>query len=239
MSLKFWKQPASFLGPGILAALTLLAAPAPAQGPYGQPPGRAGRPPFGRPPFGRPPFGAPHPVTLATAPLSALSAGLNLTGDQQDKIARLKQQLRQKKRAAFEPPPVMMALEQQAVGSIQNILTAAQRQSLPRLLKTFNALHAAGIPLTAYSGLKLTPAQTEKLAGLAPSHSMPNPKLRAKVIALLTERQREQAEEAHDPGPGGPPPFPPGGRPPGQRGGGRGGFGPPPDGFGPPPPDGF
>ena len=238
------RRRAALIGLGGLMALTLLATPAPAQRPNRPPP-------LGMAP---PPFPGPRPLTLARVPLSALAAGLGLRGDQQDKIARLRQQARPKLEAAPAPPP---ASDQPMTRGILAVLTGPQKQALPGLLQTCRALRAAGIPLLLYADLKLTPAQRKQIAALAPSDvpdvgETARRPARAKVMGLLTSTQKELVEEARFPG-GGPPPFPPGGgRPPrpgrggpgpdGRMGGpppggpdGRMG-GPPPGG---PPPDGF
>ena len=143
-------MPAFAAGLGTLAALTQLSGPVLAQGPGGPPmDGRGGQAPFDRPmdgngPMGNGPMGGvrggqfpprgPRPVTLATAPLSALVAGLDLKGAQQDKIAQLKQQWRQKREAAMTAAPETAAMtsspremEQQAAEGIQNVLTEGQK----------------------------------------------------------------------------------------------------------------
>ena len=175
----------------------------------------------------RRPFGGPRPATVANVPLSALVAGLDLKGDQQDKIIRLKQQARLKSQAAQGPPT--SASDQAATDGITGVLTDSQKKALPDLLQTFSALRAAGVPLILYPDLKLTPAQNKQIAALAPSDTTASAGRAArqqaqdKVTALFTDTQKEMVEEARDEARmlGGPPP--PGGRFMGQgRGGGMG-----------------
>ena len=246
MNALLFKRLGALTGPGAMIVLTLLAAPAPAQPPPGRPP----------PMIAPPPFAGPRPLTPARVPLSALTAGLGLSGDQQDKIARLRQQARPKFPPGLAPPP---ASDLPMTRGLLAVLTGPQKQALPGLLQTLRALRLAGVPLLLYADLKLTPVQRRQIAALAPSdpgHVSETARrpARAKVMALLTTTQKELVEEARFAG-GGPPPFPPGGRPrrrggpgPDWRGGpppggpdGRMG-GPPPDGPGGPggpPPDGF
>ena len=203
MNAVIFRSRAALTEVAFLLALVLMATSVPAQRPAGFSTGGMPGPRFGR----------PRPLTLAHVPLSALAAGLRLNAGQQDRIARLRQQAHRARPAAPGPPPS----DQPMADEIRSVLTGPQKQALPGLLQTLRSLRAAGVLLPVYADLKLTPSQDRQIAALAP----PDPKAdagreaRGKVMVLLTNTQRELAEEAR--------PF--GGPPPGWPGG------PPPDGF--------
>jgi hypothetical protein len=157
-------------------------------------------------------------------------------------------------------------LEQKAKGDIEAVLDSDQKKALPRVLKEANAMREAGIPLEIYGKLQLTTDQKHKIVAIVQEVSKAEPKdpdmaregsrfggrggafrdsrrkIHDKVVAVLTESQKETLEDFRrthpfpGPGPGfGPPPGGPRGfGPPG----GPAGFGPPPGQDTPPPPDG-
>ncbi|HLV79370.1 MAG TPA: Spy/CpxP family protein refolding chaperone [Chthonomonadaceae bacterium] len=194
-------------------------------------------------------------------PLPFLEAGLKLTDDQKAQIAQIQQQFRKQMRAQMPPPPGPgeggppdlatmranrekgRALEQQATHRIEGVLTSDQKAALPGLLDEARALQGAGIPLEAYSDLKLSADQRHQIAAIGKNirqemdqkrqaaeqsgdfQSMheamrsAHQQAHEKVLAVLTDSQRATAEKAARQ----------------RRGPGPGGFGPPPDGAGPPP----
>ena len=164
---------------------TLLSTTAFAQRP-GPPPGG----PFGSPgsPFGGPggPFGGPgremrgpRPSSLADTPLAALAAGLKLTAAQKSKITTIQSTYREQRqhwmpRPGDGPPPPreamrgmmdkMRGLDQATNTEIKAVLTDTQKAALPTLLKTFDDLRFAGIPLETYGALNLRAAQKAQIA---------------------------------------------------------------------------
>ena len=159
---------------------TMLGTTAFAQRP-GPPPGPP--PPGGRfgGPFGGPggPRRGPRPAPLADTPVAALSAGLKLTTAQQSKIAAVQAQYRAQRgrlmpRPGGGPPPPfeamrglmdkMHGLDQSTAAQIKTTLTAPQKAALPALLKTFDDLRFAGIPLETYGALNLRPGQKSQIA---------------------------------------------------------------------------
>jgi hypothetical protein len=258
---------------------TMLGTPAFAQRP-GPPPGPP--PPRGR--FGGPggPFGGPggpgrgmrgpRPSGLADTPVVALSAGLKLNTTQQAKIATIQAQYRVQRgqllpRPSGPPPPPegmrglldkMRGLDKSTATQIKTTLTDQQRAALPALLKTFDDLRFAGIPLETYGALNLRAGQKAQIAAFVQTgqqalrttmdHARQTGDFEAiraamrtgrdqvmqKTEAVLTPAQKSVVSryKAGHPRPehgGGFGPPPPGG-----------GFGPPPPGggFGPPPPGG-
>lgn len=261
----------------LVAAGTLFSAIVLAQPP---PPG-GGPPPPGGPGMGHPPFGGPPHTSAVNIPLSILESGLKLTDDQKTKIGQLQQQFHQQVREQMPrpggppdgqpggpPDPETMRaahdkirnLEQQTNGRIEAALTSSQKQALPNLIKTVDAMRMAGVPAEIYSDL--TAEQRTKIAAIGQdaqqkmkqamekasqsgdfeqvhqAMQQTHQQIHQKVMAVLTDDQRKAVEkfqkEHPHPGPGGP--GGPGGPPPGGPPPGDGGP-PPPDGAGPPPPD--
>jgi Spy/CpxP family protein refolding chaperone len=245
---------------------TMLGTAVFAQRPSPPPPrGRFGGPggPFGGP--GGPGRGmrGPRPSALADTPMAALSAGLKLTAAQQAKIAKIQAQYRAQRgqfmpRPGGPPPPPesmrglmdkMRGLDQSTAAQIKTTLTSSQKAALPGLLKTFDDLRFAGIPLETYSALNLRPSQKAQIAAFVQSgqqtlrttmdRARQTGDFKAIRAAMRTGRDQvmqktdsvltptQKAVVAHYKA----------GHPRPERGGG---FGPPPPGgrFGPPPPPG-
>lgn len=147
------------------------------------------------------------------------------------------------------PNSKLFQLRQQTIKSIEAVLTDTQKQAVPGLLKTLDALQVSGIPIPVVSDLKLTASQKTKIQNLAEAtrqedrKAMDNARatgdfdsvrealqkshksVHDKVMAILTTDQKSVVSAFVKDHP--------------QRG--PGGFGPPPggpEGDGPPPPPG-
>ncbi len=164
--------------------------PPPGQGPQGGPPPPGGGPggPGGN--FGPGGPGGPGmrgmnrpPMTALHIPVAVLDAELKLTSAQKEKIAQAQKQFMQQARPTppgqdgpqgGPPDPEAMrarmdkirSLDQSMGKQIEATLTASQKQALPALYKTLDAMRAAQIPLEVYGDLHLTAEQKQQLAAL-------------------------------------------------------------------------
>lgn len=239
-------------------------------------PGGPGRPPFGGPPRQMTLANAPLPVLEEGLHLTASQKTKIAALQQGWETQRRKTMPRPDAQADGPPDPETMQANREKVqkqeraisSKIEETLNSEQKQQVPTLFKTLNTLRAAGIPLPLFHDLNLTAEQKQSLAKLAPSAPQggpgpdgrggpgggrfggpgmgPQSQVHSKVMALLTEEQRQTVTsylQAHPRPERGGEFGPPRGQ--GRRGGGRpqGGPGqdgppPPPDGNGPPPQDG-
>ena len=263
--------------------------PPPGQGPQGGPPpgggpggggfgpGGQGRP--GGPGQGMRPGGMNQPpINVTHIPIDVLASELSLTATQKDKIALMQRQFMQQARPPQPPqdgqggsPPdpeamrarmdKIRALDQSTTRQIENLLTPAQKQGLPALVKTLEGLRSARIPLEVVGDLHLTADQKQQLSALAGRNDAQNPQrqqegdqarrsgqfgatrnvggpqgqLHEKAMALLTTEQRKTVTDfmQKHPRPQGGPGFgPPPGGPGGQGGQGGPDMPPPPGGPG-------
>jgi Spy/CpxP family protein refolding chaperone len=246
-------------------ALAALCGAAQAQFPGGGRPG--GGPPGGFP--GGPPRGNEG---LSNAPIGALAYGLKLSASQKTQIAAIQEQAHKEMRGMFPAPgggrpdfqkmqqmmSKIQALNTQTTNKIESLLTPAQKQALPALLKDIQTLNAAGIPAELFGTLKLTAEQKNKISVIIKQEQdgmreklqggrqqggfeamrgifqNARKQMHEKSMAALTGAQRAQVEKylaAHpQQGPGGFgfPGGPPGGFPGGRPGGPGGPPGGPP-----------
>jgi hypothetical protein len=124
------------------------------------------------------------PMTLVNAPLDALDAALKLTDDQREKIAKIRQEIRQQRRnrmprpegqPGFQPDPEQMrammermrAEEEKASKRIEEVLNAEQKQAVSGVMKELDSLRFLGIPPELYGTLKLSGDQKKKLLDIA------------------------------------------------------------------------
>ncbi|MDX1931859.1 MAG: hypothetical protein SFU56_04570 [Capsulimonadales bacterium] len=166
-----------FGGAPMLAATLLLTihGTALAQGPDGPPPGFGGPGgnggpgfPGGQGPMGRRPMGPPE-VSLATAPVRVLATSLKLTEEQQSRIQRVQEEMRENAEARRppqgdgapegDPRAALRAMNEKASKTIESLLTEEQRKRVPGLLRAWNVVRGLGLPLETASELNLTAEQ--------------------------------------------------------------------------------
>lgn len=168
------------------AACLLAASVAFGQIPPGPPPpgGPGGRPGPGGPGIGPGRGFYPMPMTLINAPLNALDAALKLSDDQREKIAKIRQEIRQQRRSrmpqpggqpGFPPDSERMradmervrAEEEKASRRIEEVLNAEQKRMVPGVMRELDTLRFLGIPPELYGTLKLSGDQKRRLAEIA------------------------------------------------------------------------
>ncbi len=154
-------------------------------------PGRPGGPgqPGGRRPGGMRMPGMrmmDRPLTLSSTPLPTLKTVLKLSDDQAKKIGAIMEKAGQDMRGMFprmergQGPdqkaieaamPKLEARMKKADADIMKVLTPAQKQKAPAMLKEMHALRGTGLPMSLAGSLKLTPAQLTKLQAVSRERS--------------------------------------------------------------------
>ncbi|MBI3945241.1 MAG: hypothetical protein HY321_04930 [Armatimonadetes bacterium] len=113
-------------------------------------------------------------VTLAQIPAAALEQPLQLTKEQMEKITAIQTKLREELRGLAGgggDRQYTMERRQQlntkATQDIEAVLTDAQKQKVPDLIKQMQVYRNCGIPLEVVAALKLTPDQVTKLEAIS------------------------------------------------------------------------
>jgi Spy/CpxP family protein refolding chaperone len=179
----------------------------------------------------------PRRATAARVPVAALQAGLKLTSGQVARIRQLQDGLRQRRDALMPrrgqgggdgpPDPAAMrarfekwrTAEQKAESDIAAVLSPAQKQALPGLLKRLDVWRSAGIPLELFGTLNLTGSQEQKIGAIvakarAASPPRPGPgedpgaawaaieraraSVREQALAVLNPAQRKAVKAYRD-----------------------------------------
>ncbi len=185
MNTRFARKPSVFLAALLIGTVSGSIALCQPPGGFGGPGGPGGP--------GRRPMGG-RQLSPNQAPLSALTAGLQLTDAQKTQIQSIQNGLKQLRESIMprpgqgnEPPPDretmranmerLRAAEQKANREITALLTATQKSKLPALLKQLEGIGALGIPLQVYDELELTAAQKTQLNAIAKRmrDTMPRP----------------------------------------------------------------
>lgn len=113
-------------------------------------------------------------LTLAQIPAVALEQPLALTKEQKEKITAIQTRLREESRGLFGGGGDRQAaiqrrqeLNAKATQEIEALLTDAQKQKVPDVIKQMQVYRDCGIPLEVVADLKLTAEQNTKLQALS------------------------------------------------------------------------